>query len=92
MSINILQYVFGTVLLYYGADFLITGSKKVALKFNITPVIIGISLVAFGTSLPELIVSIIATLKNDSGIVVGNVVGSNIANIGFVLGISGLFY
>ena len=91
MNINILQFVLGTVLLYYGADFLITGSKKVALKFNIAPVIIGISLVAFGTSLPELIVSIIATLKNDSGIVVGNVVGSNIANIGLVLGITAVF-
>ena len=91
MSFNILQFVLGTVLLYYGADFLITGSKKVALKYNITPVIIGITLVAFGTSLPELIVSIIATLKNDSGIVVGNVVGSNIANIGLVLGITAVF-
>jgi len=76
--------------LYYGAEFLITGSKSIAEKFNIPPIILGISLVAFGTSLPELIVSIIAILKDDPGIVVGNVVGSNIANIGLVLGVTAM--
>ena len=88
MGTNLLQLLVGAVLLYYGAEFLITGSKSIAEKFNIPPLIVGITLVAFGTSLPELIVSIHAILHNESGIVVGNVVGSNITNIGLVLGIT----
>ena len=92
MGINILVFVVGAVFLYYGADFLITGSQTVASKFKISPIVVGITLVAFGTSLPELIVSIIAIFRDKPGIVVGNVVGSNIANIGLVIGISAVFY
>jgi len=88
MGINILQFAAGTVLLYYGADFLILGSKSIASKFKIPPIVVGITLVAFGTSLPELIVSIIAIIKGESGMVIGNVVGSNIANIGLVLAVT----
>ena len=88
--INLLQFILGTVLLYYGAEFLINGSKLIAEKYNIPKIVMGITLVAFGTSLPELIVSIIAILKDDPGLVVGNVVGSNIANIGLVLGVTAL--
>ena len=90
MVSNILQFSMGTVLLYFGANFLITGSKTVALKFKISPLIVGITLIAFGTSLPELIVSIIAILRDESGLVMGNVIGSNIANIGLVLGITAI--
>ena len=90
MGINILQFAAGTVLLYYGADFLILGSKSIASKFKIPPIVVGITLVAFGTSLPELIVSIIAILKGETGMVIGNVVGSNIANIGLVLAVTAI--
>lgn len=90
MGINILQFAAGTVLLYYGADFLILGSKSIASKFKVPPIVVGITLVAFGTSLPELIVSIIAILKGESGMVIGNVVGSNIANIGLVLAVTAI--
>ena len=90
MGINILQFILGTILLYFGADYLILGSKSIASKFKIPPIVVGITLVAFGTSLPELIVSIIAILKGESGIVIGNVVGSNIANIGLVLGVTAI--
>ena len=90
MGINILQFSLGTILLYFGADHLILGSKSIASKFKIPPIVVGITLVAFGTSLPELIVSIIAILKGESGIVIGNVVGSNIANIGLVLGVTAI--
>ena len=90
MGINILQFSLGTILLYFGADYLILGSKSIASKFKIPPIVVGITLVAFGTSLPELIVSIIAILKGESGIVIGNVVGSNIANIGLVLGLTAI--
>ena len=86
MGDNIFQFAIGTGLLYFGAEFFITGSKSIAEKFNISPIVLGITLVAFGTSLPELIVSITAILRSDPGIVVGNVIGSNITNIGLVLG------
>ena len=90
MGINSLQFILGTILLYFGADYLILGSKSIASKFKIPPLVVGITLVAFGTSLPELIVSLIAILKGESGIVIGNVVGSNIANIGLVLGVTAI--
>ena len=77
-------------MLYYGADILILGSKQIANKFNISPIIIGMTLVALGTSLPELIVSIIANIQGAPGIVVGNVMGSNIANIGLVVGLTAI--
>ena len=86
MIINILQFLSGALFLYYGAEFLIKGSKTVAEKYNISSVIIGITLVALGTSLPELIVSIMATLRGEPGMAIGNVMGSNVANIGLVLG------
>ena len=90
MNINIIQFIVGVVLLYYCAELLITGSQSVAGKFKLAPIIVGITLVAFGTSLPELVVSISAILQDESGIVVGNVIGSNIANIGLVLGITAM--
>ena len=91
MTIYSLQFLAGAIFLFYGAEFLIKSSKIVATKFNIAPVIIGITLVAFGTSLPELIVSILANLKDDSGLVIGNIMGSNVANIGLVLGVTAIF-
>ena len=91
MIINILQFLAGGLFIYYGAEFLIKGSKAVAAKYNISSVIIGITLVALGTSLPELIVSIMANLRGAPGIAIGNVLGSNVANIGLVLGISAIF-
>ncbi|MBC8256189.1 MAG: calcium/sodium antiporter [Candidatus Marinimicrobia bacterium] len=90
MGINIILFMVGAVLLYYGADFLILGSKSIAAKFKIPPIVVGITFVAFGTSLPEMIVSIIAILNGESGLVIGNVVGSNIANIGLVLGVTAI--
>jgi len=85
--IPLLQFCFGGLLLFFGADYLIDSSKKIAEKFKISKIIIGISIVAIGTSLPELIVSIIAMFQEKPGIVLGNVIGSNIANIGLILGI-----
>ncbi len=82
--------VIGLLLLTYGADRLVLGSSAVALKFGVSPLLIGITIVAFGTSAPELIVSINAALSGNGGISVGNVVGSNIANIGLILGIASL--
>lgn len=64
------------------------GAEGLALRFNVSPTTIGLTVVAFGTSLPELLVSLEATLNGNSGIAIGNVVGSNIANIGLILGLS----
>ena len=86
MIITILQFLAGMIVLYFGAEFLIKGSKMVASKFNISSIVIGITLVSLGTSLPELIVSIIANIRGEPGMAIGNVIGSNVANIGFVLG------
>jgi cation:H+ antiporter len=80
----------GFVILTLGAEVLVRGSASIALKLNITPLVIGLTIVSFGTSAPELAVSIKAALSNNSGIALGNVVGSNIANIGLILGIAAI--
>jgi len=87
---ELVQFLVGGLLLFFGAEYLIECSKVIAEKFSIPKIIVGITLVAFGTSLPELIVSIMATLRGESGIVIGNVIGSNIANIGLILGIGSI--
>jgi len=87
---ELVQFLVGGLLLFFGAEYLIESSKAIAEKFSIPKIVVGITLVAFGTSLPELIVSIMATLRGESGIVIGNVIGSNIANIGLILGIGSI--
>ena len=87
---ELIQFFVGGLLLFFGAEYLIESSKTIAEKFAIPKIVLGITLVAFGTSLPELIVSIIAILRGESGIVIGNVIGSNIANIGLILGIGSI--
>jgi len=78
----------GIALLYYGAEFLIKGGVSIALKLKVPALVIGLTLVAFGTSAPELVVSIDATLKGSGDISIGNVLGSNICNIALILGLS----
>ena len=77
----------GLVLLYYGAEFLVKGGSSIALKFKISPLVIGLTLVAYATSAPELVVSADAALKGMGDISIGNVVGSNICNIALILGV-----
>jgi len=89
---DILNFFIGIVLLYYCSELLINNGSLLAKKYNISKMIIGMSLVALGTSLPEFIVSIIASLQDKVDLVIGNVIGSNIANIGLVLGLSGISY
>lgn len=78
----------GIALLYYGAEFLIKGGVSIALKLRIPSLIIGLTLVAFGTSAPELVVSVDASLKGIGDISIGNVLGSNICNIALIMGLS----
>ena len=79
------------LLLYFGAEWLVKGSSELALSFGIRPIVIGLTVVAFGTSAPELVISVVSSLQGKSMIAVGNVVGSNICNIGLVLGLAALF-
>lgn len=85
-----LSIITGIVLLYIGAEGLVRGSSRLAAKFGIPPLIIGLTIVAFGTSSPELLVSISASLRGASDVAIGNVVGSNIFNIAVILGFTAL--
>lgn len=82
----------GLVGLYFGAEWIVRGGSRLALRLGITPLVVGLTIVAFGTSLPELIVSVVAALDGKSAIAIGNVVGSNVANVGLVLGLSALIF
>ena len=80
----------GFIILTLGAEALVRGASSIALRLGITPLIIGLTIVAFGTSAPELAVSVKSALAGNSGIALGNVIGSNIANIGLILAITAL--
>lgn len=88
MFIQILILIFGLALLGVGAEALVSGSSRLALRLGIAPIFIGLTIVAFGTSAPELAVSLEAALNGSSAIALGNIVGSNIANIGLILGVT----
>ena len=80
----------GLVLLFFGADWLVKGAVTMALHLGLSPLIVGLTVVALGTSIPEALVSVQATLDNQGGIALGNVIGSNILNIALILGLSAL--
>ncbi|GJL78446.1 MAG: sodium:calcium antiporter [Nitrospinaceae bacterium] len=88
MLINFLQLAIGLPMLYFGGDFLITGSIRLGQKFRVSPFIIGATVVGFGTSAPELAVSVLAGFQGAPELALGNVIGSNIANVGLVLGLT----
>jgi len=90
MTLALLYLALGLVLLYYGAEALVRGSSSLALRLGLSPLVVGLTVVAFGTSTPELMVSLKAALAGQADISVGNVVGSNICNIGLILGICAL--
>lgn len=89
--LNILFLIIGMVLLIKGADFFVSGASAVAKKLKVPSIIIGLTIVAVGTSLPELAVSITSAIKGSVDLAVGNVVGSNIANMCLILGLSAIF-
>ena len=78
----------GVVFLLIGGDFLVKSSVALASKLNVSPFLIGVTVVSFGTSAPELLVSLNAAIQGNTGIAIGNVIGSNIANLGLVLGLT----
>ena len=86
----VIKLLAGFVMLFFGGDWLVDGGVALARRFRISPLVIGMTIVAFGTSAPELLVSLISAIKGSAGIAIGNVVGSNIANIGLILGLTAL--
>ncbi len=85
--LQVAGFIAGLVLLYYGAEFLVKGGVSIAVRMKVSPLVIGLTLVAFATSAPELVVSIDAALKGAGNISLGNIVGSNICNIALILGL-----
>jgi len=90
--ITYILFIVGFLFLIKGADLLVDGSASIAKKLNISAIVIGLTIVAFGTSAPELVVNIIASYQGNSEIAIGNILGSNIANILLILGVSAVIY
>ncbi|MGX6591775.1 calcium/sodium antiporter [Cetobacterium ceti] len=89
---SIVFMILGIVALVYGANFLVDGASAIAKKFNIPNIVIGLTIVAFGTSAPELVVNTIASVKGYSAITMGNVIGSNLINTLIILGVTAAIY
>jgi cation:H+ antiporter len=90
--VPIVLIVIGFVLLIGGSELLVRGASALALRLGLTPLVVGLTVVAVGTSSPELAVSIKASLGGSGGVAVGNIVGSNICNIGLILGVAALIF
>lgn len=92
MLVAILLLIAGFIILIKGADFLVGGASSAAKKFNISNLAIGLTVVAFGTSMPELVVNLISATSGENDAAFGNVIGSNNFNLLFILGIAGIIY
>ncbi|MBR4146495.1 MAG: calcium/sodium antiporter [Bacteroidales bacterium] len=92
MVIPIILLVVGFVVLILGADWLVDGATSVGIRAKLSPLIIGLTIVAFGTSLPELIINVFSCARGSSGLAIGNIVGSNIMNILLILGVASIIY
>jgi len=92
LVIALVLLIFGFAILIKGADFLVDGASAVAKKFNISDIIIGLTIVSFGTSAPELVVNIGAAWEGKNAMIIGNVLGSNIFNTCLIIGVAGLIY
>ena len=88
MILPILLLLLGLVLLISGAEYLVRGASSIAKKFGISSIVIGLTVVAFGTSAPELVVNILSSAKGATDLAIGNIVGSNLANILLILGVA----
>ena len=90
MPIAIIACVTGGVMIWFGAELLVTGAKGIAETFGISEAVIGLTVVALGTSLPELAVTVVAGIRGQGGVAVGNVLGSNVMNIMGIIGIASI--
>jgi len=84
--------IIGFIILIKGADLLVEGASSIAQKLNVSDLVIGLTVVAFGTSAPEMFVNVFASIEGNSNIAIGNILGSNIANIFLILGVSAMIY
>jgi cation:H+ antiporter len=91
MYLQVFLLIIAVAVLYYGAEFTLESGEKIGRYFGLSPLVIGLLIVGFGTSLPEFFVSQLACIRGESPIALGNIVGSNIANLFLIMGISGLF-
>lgn len=92
MFVAVILFLVGLGLLIKGAGLLVDGASSIAVRMKIAPIVIGLTIVAFGTSAPELLTSVTSAMKGSTGIALGNVIGSNIMNILLILGISAIIY
>ncbi len=92
LLIALLQLAAGFILLIWSADRLIDGASALARNLGVSPLIVGLTIVGFGTSAPEMLVSAISSLEGRPSLAIGNAIGSNIANIGLILGLTGMIY
>ena len=92
MLVSLVQLFGGFLLMVWAADRLVAGASATARNLGVSPLIIGLTIVGFGTSAPELVVSAVATYRGNPGLALGNALGSNIANLGLVLGITAIIY
>ena len=90
ITVAVIFVVVGLVSLTFGADWLVDGASRIASSLGVSPLAIGLTVVAYGTSAPEIIASVVAALKHHPEVTLGNVIGSNIANIGLIMGLTAL--
>lgn len=86
MLLNVTLFLVGLLILYFGAEGLVQGASSVALQYGIRPVVVGLTVVALGTSMPEFLVNLFAVLTDEAPLALGNIIGSNISNIALILG------
>ena len=87
---DIFYFILGCSLLWQGGDLIVSGATNIARRFSVSELIIGLTLVSIGTSLPEVVVNIIASIKQESDVVIGNILGSNMSNTCLILGATGV--
>ena len=92
MFLAIFLFIIGLAVLVAGAEFLVRGASSLAQKWGVPAIVIGLTIVAFGTSMPELVVNLFSAFRGATDIAIGNVIGSNTANILLILGITALIY
>jgi cation:H+ antiporter len=90
LAFDTLLLVASIGILYFGAEWLVRGAARLAASLGVSPIVVGLTIVSFGTSAPELVVSVVAAAGGNSDLAVGNVLGSNLANIGLILGLTAL--
>lgn len=92
MFMTVILFVVGFIILVKGADMLVSGASSLATRLGVSALVVGLTIVAFGTSAPELIVNLLASLQGNTDIAIGNILGSNIVNILLILGICAVMY